>query len=225
MTNTKDDGPEKGEKPNDKPKDRRVVVEFDRAERAAAAATSPSSPEEDAMDTNASTPDAQRRAAGVDPAIDPATADLLEQIGRLKSDKDDLVRTMVQRQADFENYRKRIERERQEESRRGVGRMIEDLIPVLDAFDLALKAHDSPDYDEHRKGLELIYRQLWESLSKHGLERIAAAGKTFDPHFHQAIERVETPEHPDGAILEVFQEGYLYHGRVLRPSIVRVAVN
>jgi molecular chaperone GrpE len=222
MTNTKDNGPEKGDKPNDKPKDRRVVVEFDRAERAAAAATSS---EEDAMDTNAFTPDARTPAAGADPAIDPGTADLLEQIGRLKSDKDDLVRTIVQRQADFENYRKRIERERQEESRRGVGRMIEDLIPVLDAFDLALKAHESPDYDEHRKGLELIYRQLWESLTKHGLERIAAAGKTFDPHFHQAIERVETSEYPDGSILEVFQEGYLYHGRVLRPSIVRVAVN
>jgi molecular chaperone GrpE len=218
MTNTKDNGPEKGEKPNDKPKDRRVVVEFDRAERAAAAATSS---EEETTDTNASIPDTEKSV----PAVDPATADLLEQIGRLKSDKDDLVRTMVQRQADFENYRKRIERERQEESRRGVGRMIEDLIPVLDAFDLALKAHDSPDYDEHRKGLELIYRQLWESLTKHGLERIAAAGKTFDPHFHQAIERVETSDHPDGAILEVFQEGYLYHGRVLRPSIVRVAVN
>jgi molecular chaperone GrpE len=225
MTNHKDNGPEKGDKTNDKPKDRRVVVEFDRAERAAAAAAAPSSPEDEAMDANASTPDTQKPAAGADPAIDRTTADLLEQIGRLKSDKDDLARTMVQRQADFENYRKRIERERQEESRRGVGRMIEDLIPVLDAFDLALKAHDSPDYDEHRKGLELIYRQLWESLTKHGLERIAAAGKTFDPHFHQAIERVETSEHPDGAILEVFQEGYLYHGRVLRPSIVRVAVN
>jgi len=225
MTNHKDHGPEKGDKTNDKPKDRRVVVEFDRAERAAAAAAAPPSPEDDSMDTRASAPDTQKPAAGVAPVIDPATADLLEQIGRLKSDKDDLVRTMVQRQADFENYRKRIERERQEESRRGVGRMIEDLIPVLDAFDLALKAHDSPDYDEHRKGLELIYRQLWESLTKHGLERIAAAGKTFDPHFHQAIERVETSDHPDGAILEVFQEGYLYHGRVLRPSIVRVAVN
>jgi molecular chaperone GrpE len=132
---------------------------------------------------------------------------------------------MVQRQADFENYRKRIERERQEESKRGVGRVIEDLIPVLDAFDRALKAHDSPDYEEHRKGMELIYRQMWDTLAKHGLERIAAAGQPFDPHFHQAIERVETTDHPDGTIIEVFQDGYLYHGRVLRPSIVRVAVH
>ena len=138
-----------------------------------------------------------------------ATQKMAEAMARLQSEKDELTQTMVRRQADFENYRKRL---------------LEDLIPVLDAFDRALRAHDNPAYVEYRKGLELIYRQLWEAAARHGLERIAAADKAFDPQFHQAIERVETAEHPEGTIVEVLQDGYLFHGRVLRPSIVRVAV-
>jgi molecular chaperone GrpE len=147
-----------------------------------------------------------------------------EQLARLQAEKDELMQTMVRRQADFENYRKRIERERLEEGRRGVGRVVEELLPALDGFERALRAHDDPAYEEYRKGLELIYRQLWDTLAKHGLERITAEGKLFDPNFHQAIERVETDDHPDGTVLEVLQDGYTYHGRVLRPSIVRVAV-
>ena len=156
------------------------------------------------------------------PAGDPPSP--ADQLARLQAERDELMQTLVRRQADFENYRKRIERERQEEGRRGVGRILEELLPALDGFERALRAHDDPAYDEYRKGLELIYRQLWDTLAKHGLERIAAEGKQFDPHFHQAIERVETAEHPDGTVVEVLQDGYMFHGRVLRPSIVRVAV-
>jgi len=152
-----------------------------------------------------------------------ATAALAEQVARLQKEKDELTQTLVRRQADFENYRKRIDRERQEDRRQGAARLIEDLLQVLDAFERALKAHDDPAYQEYRKGLELIYRQLWDALAKHGLERIAAAGKPFDPHYHQAIERVETDEYPDGTVVEVLQDGFLLHGRVLRPSVVRVS--
>jgi molecular chaperone GrpE len=152
------------------------------------------------------------------PAQSPADA-----VARLQAEKEELMQTMMRRQADFENYRKRIEREREEERRRGTERLLEDLIPVLDAFDRALRAHDNPAYEEYRKGLELIYRQLWETATRHGLERISSADQPFDPRFHQAIERVETTEHPDGTIVEVLQDGYLFHGRVLRPSLVRVA--
>ena len=147
-----------------------------------------------------------------------------EELERLAAEKDELLKTLVRRQADFDNYRKRVERERRDEGRRGMGRLLQELIPVLDAFERALRSHDTPAYDEYRKGVELIYRQLWDTVAKHGLERIAAGGKQFDPHFHQAIERVATREYPDGAIIEVVQEGYLFDGRVLRPSLVRVAV-
>ena len=147
-----------------------------------------------------------------------------EELARLVAEKEELLKTLVRRQADFDNYRKRIERERKEEGRRGVGRLLQEMLPVLDGLERALHSHDNPVFDEYRKGVELIYRHLWDTLSRHGLERIAAADKHFDPHFHEAIERVETREYPDGAIIEVVQEGYLFDGRVLRPSLVRVAV-
>jgi molecular chaperone GrpE len=146
-----------------------------------------------------------------------------ERVARLQAEKDDLMQTLVRRQADFDNYRKRVERERQEDRRHGTGRLIEDLLPVLDAFERALKAHDDPAYEEYRKGLELIYRQLWDTLSRHGLQRIDALGKPFDPHYHQAIEQVETDKYPEGTVTDVLQDGYLFHGRVVRPSMVRVA--
>ena len=97
---------------------------------------------------------------------------LAERAARLQAEKDELTQTLVRRQADFENYRKRIERERDEDRRSGVRRLIEDLLPVLDAFARAVKAHDDPAYQEYRKGLELIHRQLWDILARNGLERI-----------------------------------------------------
>ncbi len=147
------------------------------------------------------------------------------ELQKLKAEKEELLQTMIRRQADFENFRKRTERDRHEEGRRGVERLILDLIPVLDAFDLALQAHDDPAYEEYRKGITLIRKQLWDSIAKHGVQRIEAAGKIFDPHQHQAIERLESEEFPDGFIVAVFQDGYMFHGRVLRPAIVRVAVH
>jgi len=158
-----------------------------------------------------------------DPSEEGAETAAAERVARLQAEKDELMQTLVRRQADFENYRKRVERERQDDRRHGTGRLIEDLLPVLDAFERALQAHDDPAYEEYRKGLELTYRKLWDTLARHGLERIAAEGKPFDPHYHQAIERVESDEHPDGTVLEVLQDGFSFHGRVVRPSMVRVS--
>jgi molecular chaperone GrpE len=147
------------------------------------------------------------------------------ELQKLRAEKEELLQTMIRRQADFENFRKRTERDRQEEGRRGVERLVLDLIPVLDGFDRAIQGNEDPAYDEYRKGVTLIRKQLWDSLAKHGLQRIEAAGKMFDPHQHQAIERVETTDFPDGSVVAVFQDGYMFHGRILRPAIVRVAVN
>jgi molecular chaperone GrpE len=151
-----------------------------------------------------------------------ATASELE---KLKAEKEELLQTMIRRQADFENFKKRTERDRLEEARRGVERLITDLIPVLDGFDRALQGHDDPAYEEYRKGVTLIRKQLWDAIARHGVQRIEAAGKLFDPHQHQAIERLESEEYPDGSIVAVFQDGYTFNGKVLRPAIVRVAVN
>jgi molecular chaperone GrpE len=172
-----------------------------------------------------------------DPAGNPAASDTgsagdsgsvgngsaAEQLQKLLAEKQELMNTLVRRQADFENYRKRIEKERQQERHRGVEGLIEQLLPMLDAFDRALVGHDDPANADYRRGFEMIRGQLWSALAKQGLERIQAVGKEFDPHLHHAIENVETAEHAPGVVVGELQPGYLFHGRVLRPAMVRVS--
>ena len=156
-------------------------------------------------------------------AADAVRADA--DLAKLTADLDDLRQTLLRRQADFENYRKRIEKERAEDSKRYTARVIEALIPIVDGFEHALAAHREAEYENYRRGFELIYKQLVDNLARLGVERVDPVGKAFDPHLHQAMDRTETAEHPDGEILQVFQPGYVYHGRVLRPAMVRVAVH
>lgn len=143
---------------------------------------------------------------------------------KLTAEVEDLRQALVRHQADFANFRKRAEKENREAGQRATARVLEELIPVVDGFEHALAAHREEEYDSYRKGFELIYKQLLNNLSRLGAERLDPLGKHFDPHLHQAMDRLETAEHPDGTILEVFQPGYVFHGRVLRPAMVRVAV-
>jgi molecular chaperone GrpE len=156
-------------------------------------------------------------------AADTARADA--EMTKLAADLEELRQTQLRRQADFDNYRKRIDKERSEDSRRATARVIEGLIPVIDGFENALAAHREAEYENYRKGFELIYRQLLDHVTRLGAERVDPVGKPFDPHLHQAVDRAETTEHADGTILQVFQPGYVFHGRVLRPAMVRVAVH
>ncbi len=143
-------------------------------------------------------------------AADSAMADA--EVAKLVADLHDLQQTLLRRQADFDNYRKRIERERAD-------------IPIIDGFEHALAAHREAEYENYRKGFELIYKQLVDNLAKLGVERIEPLGQRFDPHSHQAMDRTETNAAEDGTILQVYQPGYVFHGRVLRPAMVRVAVH
>jgi molecular chaperone GrpE len=152
-----------------------------------------------------------------------AEAALADQVQKLVAEKQDLTNTLVRLQADFDNYRKRIEKERSQERHRGMEGLIEHLLPVLDGFDRALAAHDDPAYADYRKGFELIRKQLWDVLAKQGVQRIESVGREFDPNLHHAIEQVATTDHRDGTVIEELQPGYLFHGRVLRPAMVRVA--
>ena len=152
-----------------------------------------------------------------------ATADA--QMTKLTADLEALRQSMLRSQADFANYRKRIEKERFEDSKRATARVIEGLIPVIDGFEHALAAHREAEYAKYRKGFELIYKQLLDNITRLGVERIDPLGKPFDPHLHEAMDRTETTEHADGLILQTFQPGYVFHGRVLRPAMVRVAVH
>jgi len=148
---------------------------------------------------------------------------LTEQIQKFAAEKQDLTNTLVRLQADFDNYRKRTERERDQARHRGVENLIEQLLPVLDGFDRALAAHDDPAYEDYRKGFELIRKQLWDLLAKQGVHRIESVGKEFDPNVHHAVEHVPTNDYPDGAVIDEFQPGYTFHHHVLRPAMVRVA--
>jgi molecular chaperone GrpE len=144
---------------------------------------------------------------------------------KLTNELEDMRQTLVRHQADFANFRKRAEKENREASQRATARVIEQLIPIIDGFEHALAAHREAQYEGYRKGFELIYKQLLDNLARLGAERIEPQGQPFDPHLHQAVDRVESAEHPDGTVLEVYQPGYIYHGRVLRPAMVRVAVH
>jgi molecular chaperone GrpE len=148
-----------------------------------------------------------------------------DELEKLAAEKLDLKNTLIRLQADFDNYRKRIERERHHERHRGAEALVENLLPVLDGFDRAISAHRDPAHDEYRKGFELIRKQMLDALTKQGLQKIETEGQRFDPHFHHAIERVETQKHPGDTVLEELQAGYVFHGKVLRPAMVRVAVN
>lgn len=156
-------------------------------------------------------------------AADSAATDA--EVSKLANDLSELRQTLVRRQADFDNYRKRIERERAEDAKRHTARVIEGLIPVIDGFEHALAAHRGAEYENYRKGFELIYKQLIDNVTRLGAERIDPLGKLFDPHLHQAMDRMETEDHAEGTIVQVFQPGYVFHARVLRPAMVRVAVH
>jgi molecular chaperone GrpE len=156
-------------------------------------------------------------------AADAAAADA--ETAKLAADLEDLRQTLLRRQADFDNYRKRIDKERAEDNKRATARLVEGLIPVIDGFEHALAAHRETEYENYRKGFELIYKQLLDNLGRLGVERVDPIGKPFDPHLHQAMDSTETTEHEDGTVVQTFQPGYVFHGRVLRPAMVRVAVN
>jgi molecular chaperone GrpE len=153
-------------------------------------------------------------------AVEKASED---EVAKLIAEKRELTDTLMRRQADFDNFRKRVERERGEERHRGAAGVVERLLPALDALDLALAADSNPAHAQYQKGFESIRKLLWNMLAKEGLEKIDAAGKPFDPNVHHAIDRVHTDEYPEGTVMDELQAGYMFHGRVLRPAMVRVA--
>ena len=128
--------------------------------------------------------------------------------------------------AEFENTKKRLQREKEEFARFAAETVIRELLPIIDGLDQALVAVDKkPDSDAVVKGVHLIYRQLLGLLKKEGVERIPTVGEPFDPHRHEAVAQVEASEEtPDHTITEEVQAGYLMHGKVVRPAMVKVAV-
>ena len=154
-------------------------------------------------------------------ALDPLQA-LTAERDRLAEEKASVFDSFLRARADFDNYRKRLEKERKEDLHRVSMEVVREMLPVMDALERALASQGGDD--EFRSGIQLIARQLWNTLARFGLEPIQALGQTFDPHLHEAVERVETEDHDDQAILTEWQRGYLFRKRLLRPALVKVAV-
>jgi len=161
-------------------------------------------------------------AAAACPDLAAQVAALTAERDRLAVEKAELNDRLLRRTADFENFRKRAERDRSDFVQFAGMEFVRELLPILDDFERALKSESAdPSY---RKGVELIYSRLYDALKKMGLEPMDTVGKTFDPNLHQAVERVETDQAEDQSILGEFQRGYNFKGKLLRPAMVKVAV-
>ena len=129
---------------------------------------------------------------------------------------------LVRVTAEFDNYRKRTERERRELIEQAAGDLLGDLLPVVDDLERALAA-DSADGDAYRRGVEIIHRQLLDVMAKRGVAPIEAVGTDFDPTLHQAVAHEPGDGHRDGEVVGELRRGYTLHQRLLRPSMVKVA--
>ena len=141
---------------------------------------------------------------------------------RLAAERADLHDRLLRKQAEFDNFRRRSERDRYDFLQFAGMDLVRDLLPVLDDFERALKVECADT--NYAKGVELIHQRLSEILRKMGVEPIEAAGKPFDPNVHEAVVRFPTDEVEDQTVLEEFQKGYNFKGKLLRPAMVKVAV-
>src|SRR3984885_15273397 len=145
------------------------------------------------------------------------------ELQRLKAERDSLLDRLARAQAEFDNARKRAAKEQQDFRDFATVDAIKSLLPVIDSFERALQAKSDPA--DFRSGVELINKQLQDVLSKLGVKAIASKGEQFEPHVHEAVEMVETPEAADHEVLEEWQRGYKFKDRLVRPAMVKVAKN
>lgn len=164
--------------------------------------------------------EAASEAAAMQEEIEALKGQVEKLTGDLQEKKDRLLRL----QADFENFRRRSAKEREEISAVVTQNFCKDMLPLLDNFERAMAA-ETKDVEAFQKGVEMIFTQFQEVLKKNGLEQIEAVGQKFDPNFHQAVMRVEDPEREDDTVAQELQKGYMVKGRVIRPSMVQVVSN
>ena len=145
------------------------------------------------------------------------------ELQKVKAERDSLLDRLARAQAEFENARRRATKEQQDFRDFAMADAIKSLLPVVDNFERALQSKS--EAAEFRAGVDLIYKQLRDVLTKLGVQPIEAKGQQFDPHVHEAIEMVETSDAADHEVLEEWQRGYKFKDRLLRPAMVKVARN
>ena len=201
-------------KKKDEEKLEEMKREIDEAEAADAA-------EDAADDVRAETAEGNRE--GTEEAENGAD-DPVKRAEKLEADLAEKDAQMLRLRADFDNFRRRSAKEREELAAVVTQGILTDMLPLLDNFERALLAEGS-DLDSFRAGVSMIYKQMTEALVKNGLEVIDTKDKKFDPNFHQAVMRVQDPEKEDDTIEQELQKGYMAKGRVIRPSMVQVVSN
>jgi molecular chaperone GrpE len=160
--------------------------------------------------------------AATDPseASEPATGDPADDLRR---ERDDYHDRWLRKTAEFDNYRKRVERERREQSDQAVVNVLQDVLLIVDDFDRALTVESGGRADTYRKGVELIYQKLTDLLRKRGVKAFESLGADFDPNIHQAVVHESSPDHREGEVIGELQKGYMMGDRLLRPAMVKVA--
>lgn len=177
-----------------------------------------------AQDTQAAEQNQQDGAEVNEPLVPVETATVpQEEYDRLKAEKDQLMDRLLRLQAEFDNARKREAKERAESREYAVANTVEQFLPVLDNFQLALKSTGSAE--QLRAGVELIVKQMEEALRGISVQPVEAVGAVFDPRVHEALEMVERNDVPDHQVIEEVRRGYRMRERLLRPALVRVASN
>lgn len=159
-----------------------------------------------------------------DPPAPVDAADAVD-VEALKTERDALQDRLLRTAAEFDNYRKRIDRERREQSESAASSLLVEILPVVDNLERALQAPSGPEAAGYRAGVELIHRQLVDLLRKRGVTPIEALGADFDPRFHQAVSQESSSTHRDGEVMEEMQRGYMLGDRLLRPAMVKVATS
>ncbi|PFA19304.1 MULTISPECIES: nucleotide exchange factor GrpE [Bacillus cereus group] len=148
---------------------------------------------------------------------------LQEKVDELQAKLTEAEGRTLRLQADFENHKRRVQMDKQAAEKYRAQSLVSDILPALDNFERAMQVEAT---DEQMKsllqGMEMVYRQLLEAMTKEGVEAIEAVGKQFDPHEHQAVMQVEDSEFESNTVVEEFQKGYKLKDRVIRPSMVKV---
>ena len=166
-----------------------------------------------------------------DQPIDPQDDARLEDDGggvttstdALQKERDELYDRLLRKTAEFDNFRKRVDRDRKDMIDWAAADVINDVLAVADDFDRALAAPAPPEANAYKAGLELIQRQLAEMLKKRGVTTVEPLGADFDPHLHQAVAYEEVPGAREGEVVDVMAKGYKLGDRLLRPALVKVA--
>ncbi|MBP1947588.1 nucleotide exchange factor GrpE [Virgibacillus litoralis] len=147
---------------------------------------------------------------------------LKAEVDQLKQEKDELQERMLRTKAEFDNFKKRSQKEKEAERKYKAEDFVNELLPAIDNFDRALQVEVNDAGEGFVDGISMVYRQLKDALKAQGVEEIECVGKTFDPNIHHAVMQVEEEEMESNTVVEELQKGYMLKDKVIRPAMVKV---